>query len=202
MVDAFSVMNLVGLVAFAVVGSLKAADADLDLFGVAVLGVLTALGGGTMRDVLVGRTPASLQSITEMSVAFVGVGLAVALSALLSERLRDHPAVQLPDAAGLAAFAATGALVGFEAGLSPYGVVVLATLTAVGGGSLADLLLTRVPIVLREDFYATPALLGGIVFWALVTGGASTDFAAVACAGFVLLVRLVAIRYEWSLPRV
>ncbi|KTG09687.1 hypothetical protein AUR64_08575 [Haloprofundus marisrubri] len=202
MVDAFSVMNLVGLVAFAVVGALKAADADLDLFGVAVLGILTALGGGTMRDVLVGRTPASLQSVADVSVAFVGVGLAVALSSLVSGRLRDHPAIQLPDAIGLAAFAATGALVGAEAGLSPYGVVVLATLTAVGGGSLADLLLTRVPVVLREDFYATPALLGGVVFWALVRGGLSADFAAVACAVFVLVVRLVALRRDWSLPRV
>ncbi|QCJ47540.1 trimeric intracellular cation channel family protein [Haloprofundus sp. MHR1] len=202
MVDAFSVMNVVGLVAFAVVGSLKAADADLDLFGVAVLGVLTALGGGTMRDVLVGRTPASLQSVSEMSVAVVGVGLAVFLSSLASRRLRDHPTIQVPDAIGLAAFAATGALVGFEAGLSPYGVVVLATLTAVGGGSLADLLLTRVPAVLREDFYATPALLGGVVFWLLVEVNVSTDLAASVCAGFVLTVRLVALRYGWSLPRV
>jgi uncharacterized membrane protein YeiH len=200
--DAFDLMNVVGLVAFAMVGSLKAADADLDLFGVTVLGVLTALGGGTMRDVLVGRTPASLQSVTEMSVAFVGVALAALLSRSIAGRLRDHPVVLFPDAIGLAAFAATGALVGSQAGLSPYGVVILATLTAVGGGSLADLLLTRVPVVLREDFYATPALFGGVVFWLVTQLGVVVDTAALVCAGFVFSVRMLALRYEWELPRV
>jgi uncharacterized membrane protein YeiH len=200
--DAFDLMNVVGLVAFAMVGSLKAADADLDLFGVTVLGVLTALGGGTMRDTLVGRTPASLQSIGDMSVAFVGVALAVVLSRRISGRLRDHPAILLPDAVGLAAFAATGALVGTQAGLSPYGVVILATLTAVGGGSLADLLLNRVPVVLQEDFYATPALLGGVVFWLVIQLGVAVDTAALVCAGFVLSVRVLALRYDWELPQV
>lgn len=200
--DAFDLMNVVGLVAFAMVGSLKAADADLDLFGVTVLGVLTALGGGTMRDVLVGRTPASLQSVGEMSVAFVGVGLAVVLTRVIPDRLRDHPAVLLPDAVGLAAFAATGALVGSQAGLSPYGVVILATLTAVGGGSLADLLLTRVPVVLREDFYATPALFGGVAFWLLLRLDVTGDTAALVCAGLVFSIRVLALRYEWELPRV
>jgi uncharacterized membrane protein YeiH len=195
-VDAFAVMNALGLLAFAVAGSLKGAEADLDLFGVAVLGVVTALGGGTLRDVLVGRVPASLQATAD-----VGVGLAVAL-VVVSEDRRGHPALVVSDALGLAAFAATGALVGVEAGLSPFGVVVLATLTGVGGGSLADLLLTRVPVVLREDFYATPAVVGGVLFWSAAAAGVDPDALVLPSALVVFLVRALALRFEWELPSV
>jgi uncharacterized membrane protein YeiH len=199
-VDAFAVMNALGLLAFAVAGSLKGAEADLDLFGVAVLGVVTALGGGTLRDVLVGRVPAALQATADVGVALVGVGLAVTL-VVVSEDLRGHPALVVSDALGLAAFAATGALVGVEAGLSPFGVVVLATLTGVGGGSLADLLLTRVPVVLREDFYATPAALGGAGFWAATTVGTPVGGTLLGTAAFVFAVRALAVRRDWHLPR-
>ncbi|MWG35452.1 trimeric intracellular cation channel family protein [Halomarina oriensis] len=199
MVDAFTVMNALGLLAFAAAGALKGAEADLDLFGVVVLGVLTALGGGTLRDVLVGRVPAALRSTADVTVAFVGVALAVAF-VVLSEDVRGHPALVVSDAVGLAAFAATGALVGVEAGLSPFGVVVLATLTGVGGGSLADLLLTRVPVVLREDFYATPAAVGGAGFWAATVGGATSEQALLGTAVAVFAVRMLAVRGDWRLP--
>jgi uncharacterized membrane protein YeiH len=201
-VDAFAVMNAVGLVAFAIVGSLKAADADLDVFGVAVLGVLTALGGGVTRDVLVGRVPVALRSTTDVGVVLFGVALAVSLRRWRSRRLRDHSVLLLADAVGLAAFAATGALVGADAGLSAFGVVTLAALTGVGGGSLSDVLLGRVPVVLREDFYATPAVVGGVVFWAAVRLGVAPGGVVLPCAGLVFVLRVLALRYEWELPTV
>ncbi|QKY21167.1 trimeric intracellular cation channel family protein [Halolamina sp. CBA1230] len=218
---AFGVMNAIGLVAFAAVGALKGSDAGLDLFGVAVLGFLTALGGGTIRDLLVGRIPTSLQSNTEVLFAAAGIALAVALatrvevdeSRKLSSAnqnasrsgdgdLMESPAVLLPDAVGLAAFAATGAAVGIEAGLSPFGVVVTATLTGVGGGSLSDLLLARIPAVLREDFYATPAVAGGAVAPPAVAAGLSVGATTLFAAGVVFGLRLGALRYGWRLPTV
>ncbi len=199
MVSAFDAMNALGLLAFATAGSLKGAEADLDLFGVSVLGVLTALGGGTLRDVLVGRVPASLQSTTDVSVALVGVALAVAFVVSRGD-VRDHPALVGSDAVGLAAFAATGAQVGVEAGLSAFGVVVLATLTGVGGGSLADLLLTRVPLVLREDFYATPAALGGVGYWVATALGVPAGVALLGTALLVFAVRALAVARDWGLP--
>lgn len=205
MVDAglaFAAMNAVGLVAFATVGVLKGSDADLDLFGVVVLGFLTALGGGMLRDVLAGRVPAALQSSGDVVVAAGGVVLGVALSLRVRGRLRDATALLVSDAVGLAAFAATGAAVGLETGLNLFGVVVLATLTGVGGGSISDLLLVRVPAVLREDFYATPAALGGVVAWAAVGLSLPVAVATLAAAGSVLAVRLAALRYEWRLPTV
>ena len=202
MVTAFEAMNAVGLVAFAIVGSLKAVEAEFDVLGVAVLGVLTALGGGATRDVLVGRVPAMLQSTSDVSFALLGVALAVLLARRVGTTLLDHPAVVVPDAVGLAAFATTGALVGYEAGVSPFGVVVLGTVTGVGGGLVSDLLLQRVPFVLAEDFYATCAVAGSVAFWAVVVTGYSTAVGAAACAGLALALRLLAIRGNWRLPTV
>jgi uncharacterized membrane protein YeiH len=198
--DPFAFLNAVGLVAFAFVGALKATDAGLDVFGVTVLGVVTALGGGTLRDVLVADVPASLQSVGDVTVALSGVALAVAVVQTTDVRLRDSPVVLVPDALGLAAFAATGALVGTDAGVSPFGVVALATLTAVGGGSISDILLSRVPVVLRDDFYATPAVLGGVAFWSVSLAGASVELATGLCAALVFVVRILALRYRWRLP--
>ncbi|KYH27738.1 hypothetical protein HAPAU_04060 [Halalkalicoccus paucihalophilus] len=198
---AFALMNVIGLLAFAIVGSLKGAEADLDLFGVAVLGILTALGGGTIRDTLVGQVPLALRTTTDVLVVLLGVALALVLIRRFGD-LREHPLVVLPDAVGLAAFAATGASVGYEAGLTPFGIVVLATLTAVGGGSLCDLLLTRVPVVLREDFYATPAVIGGVAFWLGVSVGLPAGIAMIGCAVLVLALRLLALRRGWRLPTV
>jgi uncharacterized membrane protein YeiH len=199
---AFAAMNAIGLVAFATVGALKGSDAGLDLFGVAVLGFLTALGGGTLRDLLVGRIPSSLQSNSEVLIAAAGIALAVVLVQRTDGDLMESPAVLLPDAIGLAAFAATGAAVGIEAGLSPFGVVVTATLTGVGGGSLSDLLLARVPAVLREDFYATPAVVGGAVVPPAVDLGLPLGTTTLLAAGVVLVLRLAALHYGWRLPTV
>lgn len=200
---AVEAMNLIGLLAFAVAGALKGADAGLDPFGVVTLGVLTALGGGTVRDVLVGRVPAALRSTGDVLVVLAGVAVGLAVAVALSDapgRVRDHPAFLVADAVGLAAFAASGAAVGAEAGLSAFGVVVAATLTGVGGGSIADLLLTRVPAVLREDFYATPALLGGVGYLAAVAVGVRGAAATLGVAAGVFLLRLVAVRRGWRLP--
>ena len=203
--DAIAAMNLIGLLAFAVAGSLKGADADLDPFGVATLGVLTALGGGTIRDVLVGRVPAALRSTGDVLVVLAGVGVGLLVAWALSGgtgRVRDRPAFLVADAVGLAAFAASGAAVGADAGLSAFGIVVTATLTGVGGGSLSDLLLARVPVVLREDFYATPALLGGVAYVVAAAVGVRGATTTLGVAVGVFGLRLVAVRRGWSLPSI
>jgi uncharacterized membrane protein YeiH len=197
---AFAAMNAIGLVAFAAVGALKGREAGLDLFGVVVLGFLTALGGGTIRDLLVGRVPTSLQSDVEVLAATLGIVLAVAVSVRYGDDPRESPALVLSDAVGLAAFAATGAAVGIETGLTLFGVVVVATLTGVGGGSLSDLLLVRVPAVLREDFYATPAVAGGVVAWVAAGVGVEAGATTLLAAAAVLALRLGALRFGWRLP--
>jgi uncharacterized membrane protein YeiH len=197
--DPFAVMNTVGLVAFALVGSTKAIRAEFDLFGVAVVGLAMAFAGGVTRDLLVNRVPLALQSPVEIGLGLVGVGLAVALSVVL--RSPDtHPITLVADAVGLAAFATTGAIVAADAGVSAFGVVAVATINAVGGGAFADILLDRAPFILFDDFYASCAVLGGATYWALAALVGLDGVAAGACAAVTAGTRLVAVAYGWRLP--
>lgn len=195
----FEVMNAVGLVAFALVGATKAVRAEFDLFGVVVVGLATAFAGGVTRDLLVNRVPLALQAPAEVGFGLVGVAVAVVLP-LVRDAPEDHPVVVSFDAVGLAAFATAGAIVAAETGLSGLGVVAVATVNAVGGSVVADLLLDRSPFVLLEDFYASCAVLGGTVYWTALALGATGGVAAVACVATVLVTRLLAVTYGWRLP--
>ena len=197
----FALMNTIGLVAFALVGASKAIREEFDLFGIGIVGLAMAFVGGATRDILVNRVPLVLQSPIELSLGILGVTLAVALSPLLSTP-DTHPLTVVADAIGLGAFATTGAIVGTGAGVSAFGVVMIATINAVGGGAFADILLDRSPFILFEDFYASPAVLGGSVYWAMMTVGAAGGQAAVGCAVVTVGVRLAAVHYSLGLPSV
>jgi uncharacterized membrane protein YeiH len=158
--DPFAVMNTIGLVAFALVGSSKAIREEFDLFGVAVVGLAMAFAGGTTRDILVTRAPLVLRSPVEIWPALLEVCLAIGLNAVLSSP-EIHPVTLVSDAIGLAAFTTAGAIVATEAGLFAFGIVAVGTVNAVGGGAFADILLERAPFIFFEDFYASCTVLGG-----------------------------------------
>jgi uncharacterized membrane protein YeiH len=198
-VDPFAVMNTIGLVAFALVGSAKAIREEFDLFGIAVVGLAMAFAGGVTRDLLVNRVPLALQSPIEISLGLLGVGLAVGLSVVLDSP-DDHLISVLSDAVGLAAFATTGAIVATDTGVSAFGVVAVATINAAGGGAFADILLDRSPFILFDDFYASCAVLGGSAYWLVVTAGGAGSTAAGVCAAVTVGIRLAALNYGWGLP--
>lgn len=199
--DPFAVMNAIGLVGFAFVGAAKAIKERYDVFGVTVVGVMTALGGGTTRDLLLNRVPKSLQSPGEVALSLVGVAAAVLLVHFLDDG-HQHPVVLTADAIGLAAFTTTGALLGHQAGLPVFAVVALATVNAAGGGAISDILLGRTPFILRQDFYASCAVIGGLTFWALAQMDVALSAASAGCALVVLLARGLGIGRGWSLPTV
>ncbi|WP_323174243.1 TRIC cation channel family protein [Natrialba sp. PRR66] len=199
--DPFAVMNTIGLVAFALVGSSKAIREEFDLFGVTIAGLAMAFAGGATRDLLVTRVPLALQSPIEISLGLLGVGFAIALSVILSSP-ETHPVTLVSDAIGLAAFTTTGAIVATEAGVSAFGIVAIATINAVGGGAFTDILLDRSPFILFEDFYASCAVLGGSAYWVVGTVGAVESTAAVVCAVVTVVTRLAAVAYDWNLPTV
>ncbi|MFC6951580.1 trimeric intracellular cation channel family protein [Halorubellus litoreus] len=201
-VSAFDALNWLGLLAFALAGALDGADNDLDVLGVAVLGVVTALGGGITRDLLVDRTPVALTATADVLVVLAGVLVAVFLVRNGRRISTDSLAVQIPDAVGLSAFAATGAIVAWDSGLSAFGVLVCAMLTGTGGGAIRDLLVGRTPGILVEDFYATCALAGATAFWLLRSAGAPRPTGVAACVGIAFVLRALAIRYDWHLPTV
>jgi len=197
--DPFPVVNTIGLIAFALVGSAKAIREEFDLFGITVVGLAMAFAGGMTRDLLVSRVPLALQSSTEICLGLLGVGLAIVLSAVLPSP-DTHPITLVSDAIGLAAFATTGAIVATEANVSGFGIVTIATINAVGGGAVADILLDRSPFILFDDFYASCAVLGGCAYWAAASVGAAGSTAAIACALVTVATRLVAVTYGWTLP--
>jgi uncharacterized membrane protein YeiH len=199
--DPFAVMNTIGLVAFALVGSSKAIREEFDLFGIAIVGLAMAFAGGMTRDLLVTRVPLALQSPSEIVLGIFGVLLAIALRVVLRSP-DEHPITLVADAIGLATFATTGAIVATDANLSAIGVVAIATINAVGGGAFADILLDRSPFILFDDFYASCAVFGGTTYFILGALGAAGSIAAAACAVVTVVTRLVAVTQNWSVPTV
>ncbi|GAA0681987.1 trimeric intracellular cation channel family protein [Natronoarchaeum mannanilyticum] len=199
--DPFAVMNAIGLVAFAFVGASKAIREEFDLFGITIVGLMMAFAGGATRDLLVTRVPLALQSPIEIYLGLLGVGLAVVFSVIFSTP-DTHPVTLVSDALGLAAFTTTGAIVATEASVSTFGVLAIATINAVGGGAVADILLNRSPFVLFDDFYASCTVLGGIAYCLTSGVGVAGSTAVAACAGVTLLSRLAAVSYDWRVPTV
>ncbi|MCC7363501.1 MAG: TRIC cation channel family protein [Dehalococcoidia bacterium] len=186
----------IGIVAFALGGVQVGMRRRLDVFGLLVMGVVTATGGGLIRDVVIGRVPFVLEHGDYLLLATVSSVAGIALA--WRRRTIPKPLLAVADAAGLGAFAAAGALAGVEAGLPLPAVIVLAIVTATGGGVIRDLLADRVPLVLRAEVNATAAAIGGLVTWAVEP--ASVGAAALAGALTASGVRGLTIALNVHLP--
>lgn len=191
------VLDLLGVAVFAASGALAAVHARLDVFGVIVLATVTALGGGIVRDVLLGVPPATLRQWPYLAVPAV-VALVV---------FRWHPAVarlrrgvQLADAFGLALFVVTGTSVALAAGAPAITATLVGVLTGVGGGVLRDVLLNEIPTVLRREIYALAAVGGAVVVVAGDAAGLPTLPVALGAAVLVAGVRVLALWRRWNAP--
>jgi uncharacterized membrane protein YeiH len=191
------VLDRVGLVAFALSGVEVGARRRLDVFGLIVMGVITATGGGVMRDVILGRLPLLFDKpdyfLWALGGALVGI-------LLVWRRRRVHRVVlAVADSAGLGAFAAAGALAAIRFELSLPAVILIAVLTATGGGVLRDLMVDRVPMVLRSEVNATAAALGGLSLW--LAEPVSVGGAALLAVAVTALVRVAGLAFDLHLPR-
>jgi uncharacterized membrane protein YeiH len=194
------VLDLAGTFVFALDGALVAQRvARLDIVGAITLGMVTALGGGIVRDVLIGAVPpATFSDWRYLAVATAG-GL---IAFLLGQRLeRLSLPITVLDAAGLSLFAVTGASKALDFGLGAGQAVILGAITAVGGGTLRDVLVRRVPAVLQSGLYAIPAVIGAAVTVALIRGGVFGPVTAIAAAAICFLVRMIGVRYGLNAPR-
>ncbi|MEE2040542.1 trimeric intracellular cation channel family protein [Nocardiopsis sp. CT-R113] len=194
------VLDLVGILAFAIDGALTAIrTARVDIVGVLSLGLVTAIGGGIIRDVLLGVTPATFQDWRYITTALAGGTAAFFLSRQL--RHLSKP-ILLFDAAGLSLFAVIGATKALELGFGPLQAVLLGAITGVGGGTVRDVLLNRVPTVLSANshLYAIPAMLGAAFVVVANVLGFGTGWVAIAGALVCFTVRILALRYRWNAP--
>ena len=192
------VLDLIGIFVFGITGALVGVRKKLDVFGIEVLALVTGLGGGFIRDVLIGQAPpAALRDWRYLVVPIVAGLLTFFLHPGIG---RVERLVNIFDAAGLALFCVTGALKATEVGLSPISAALLGTLSAIGGGVLRDVLSGRVPVVLRSEIYATPALLGSAIVVVASTLEYHALWVPVAAAVTCFAIRLIAIRRGWNAP--
>lgn len=194
----FVTLDLLGIAVFAISGGLVAVRKDLDLFGVLVLAGMTGLGGGFLRDVLIGATPPAALADWRYLIAPVGAGLLTFVYHPTLGRLERM--VVVFDAFGLALFCVTGALKAVDFGLGPVPAALMGMVTGIGGGMARDVLAGRVPAIFRGELYATPALAGAFIAVLVDRVDEPLLLSAGLGGGVCLVWRLLAIWRGWRAP--
>ncbi len=195
----FYEIEVIGTVAFAVSGALTAMDKRLDPFGVLIIAFATSVGGGTLRDVLIGRTPVGWM----LDLNYVYCILAgFALSILFRKKL-DHlrKSLFLFDTIGLGVFTLVGIEKGLSVGLHPVICVALGTMTACFGGVIRDILCNEIPVIFRREIYATLCIAGGTLFFIFrQTFQLQPDVLYMLVSAIIITLRLLAVYFKWYLP--
>lgn len=194
----FHALDLAGVAVFAASGALVASRKEMDLIGFGLMATLTGIGGGTLRDLLLGRT---VFWIADQSTLVVCLAIAAAGFFFAPSIQRRYHALLWADAVGLAFFAVLGAKIALAAGAQPLPAVVLGMMTATFGGLARDVIAGETPLLLRPEIYATAALVASALFTGLAFAGVASGLAAAIAiaAGFAL--RAGAILKGWQLPR-
>lgn len=194
----FEFLDSIGTLVFAISGALTAIYKKLDLFGVYCIAFVTALGGGTVRDVMIGRTPVGwMQDMNYVYIITFGFLLSIIFNRYL-DKLRIS--MFLFDSIGLGVFTLIGLEKGIEYGLNPLISVILGTLTATFGGVIRDILCNEIPVLFRKEIYATLCIAGGILYFTLKELNFEQNFISLVVTIFIIGFRLISFKYNWSLP--
>jgi len=193
------ILDLIGTAAFAASGAWVGVRKQMDLFGVLVLGAVTAVGGGTLRDLLLGDIPPfSLKDETYIYIAIV-VSLIVFANRVKFKTF-EKPLLYF-DAIGLGTFVVIGTTKALDFQLGLLGAVLMGVMTGTAGGVIRDLFANQVPLIFRREIYASACVAGSILLVGLEAVGIGRPAAALLAAGTVITVRLLAIHYDWALPK-
>jgi uncharacterized membrane protein YeiH len=200
---AFLIVAVLGTIAFALSGVLAAAEADMDWLGAVVLAVVVAIGGGTIRDFMIGNLPVSW--VDEEWPVVVAIGTAIVGVIALRIRPEVDPRRRFwylaSDAIGLGAFVVLGTSIAIERGTSLFIAVLMGVITGVGGGVIRDVFTSRTPMVFVGQVYAVAGLVGAITFVGLNELDANESLSVWAPTAVVVIGRAIAIRYDLHLPR-
>lgn len=192
------VLDLAGVAVFAASGVLAARDRELDLFGVIMVATLTAIGGGTVRDLLLARHP--IFWVTDPWYLVVIIAAAILTVGYLRVRTAPGPFFLVADALGLAFFTLSGASLARAAGYPALVTVVMGTMTGVTGGMLRDVVTAHVPLIMKREIYASAAIAGVVTYLMLLWIAVPHSVAFGSGAAVVVVLRLLAIRYGVHLP--
>lgn len=195
--DSLYVIDLVGVFVFAISGALAAADRDIDVFGAAFTGFVTAIGGGSLRDVFLNTRPVWVDDGYYLLAILSGVVIAITCRRLLG-RLRRT--LFLFDTIGISFFTIVGVQKSLSIDSHESAAIVLGMFSAVMGGVTRDTLMNETPLIFRKEIYATACLSGAVLFILLAHLGISDNVNAFLSASLIFLIRILSVRYKLSLP--
>jgi uncharacterized membrane protein YeiH len=192
-------IDVLGTISFAVSGAFLAMQKKLDPFGVLVLSFVTAIGGGTLRDILIGNLPVGwLRNETATVVIFCSAIATMFFSRVLKQFTTT---LFLFDALGLGLFTIIGIELAIEKDFSAGVCIALGTVTACFGGVIRDVLLNDVPLLFRKEIYALACISGGLLYFLLRKINMDTNVSKIVCILFIFVIRIIAVRYKLSLPQ-
>ena len=195
----FQIIDILGTIAFAISGALVAMNKRMDPFGVLIIAFVTAVGGGTLRDVMIGIEPVSwMRNMTFVYVIIASAAFAVIFRKRISY-LRTS--LFLFDTIGIALYTVVGIETGLVAGLHPIICIALGTMTACFGGVIRDILCNEIPVIFRKEIYATACILGGLTYFLLRKFLDDENYLFIIAGLIVILVRLLAVKFKISLPK-
>ncbi len=194
------IFDVIGTIAFAVSGVMVAMDKKLDLFGVFIIAFVTAVGGGTLRDLLIGGTPVLwLQDHTYLYIITATTILAILLR---SKKKYVRTSLFLFDSIGIGFYTLLGIAKGLSVGLSPVMCIALGTITACFGGVIRDILCNEIPVIFRKEIYATACIFGGLSYFLIRELPINELYADIATILLVIGIRLWAVKCKISLPNI
>ena len=202
-------MELIGTIAFAISGALIAVRRGLDLFGVVLVGCITSVGGGIMRDLLLGKIPPSIFSnMIVLAIAAITAIVVFVVSYLNADKFeflekRIESINNFFHAVGLATFSMTGTEMACESGFLDMAVfsISMGLLTGIGGGIIRDILVDSTPYVLKKHIYALASIVGSTVYYLIRING-NKIVALIVAMPIIVIIRLLATKYRWTLPRI
>lgn len=202
-VDLFRVAEVIGIIAFAVSGGYAAVRAGMDWVGVVVLAIVVAVGGGTTRDLLLGIEPVWwVRAPGDLVVAAATSLVVIAVATWHPQSKPDTwRTVMYADAIGLATFTITGTSIALDHDVEPWIAVFFGVITGTGGGVIRDVLVRRKPLILVGEIYALAAVVGGGLYVAMRGTDLPSEVAATSAVALILVVRAMAMRWHWALPR-
>lgn len=206
----FFAAEIIGTIAFSVAGSLVAIRRELDIFGTVVVGGVTAVGGGCIRDILLGNFPPNMFTVPVYAIVAAVISVLVFLIEYLfpAEKVlaskKYEFVVNIFDALGLAIFVVVGINSAKSCGYgdNTFLAICVGVLTGVGGGIIRDLLVKTVPMILRKQVYALPAIIGGIIYYYMDKADVNEIICVAVTIVFVMTVRILAAILKWNLPKV
>ena len=191
------ISEIVATIFYAISGVRLAAFKRFDWFGAYVIGFVTAFGGGTVRDVLLGLTPFWMDDVNYVIATVVGLAIVILFRKKL---VRIEGTFYIFDAFGLALFTDVGSYKALHAGHPFWMAIMMGTITGAMGGVLRDIFINEVPLVFRKEVYATACIIGGVIYWAVWLVGGSEFWQEMSCAVVVIVLRFFAVKYNLSFP--